>query len=308
MREVLGFALERHAIEDRLSTGERADAWIVHTWSEAILGNLDASVDAADRARAGLASGQASSFVLGATAWRAFSLYTLGRWDEALAEAARAERSWQESEFAAPWYAVNGFLPAYAIARSRNDPVGADHWRELLIRLNDRSDPNVRTRQLIGYLDEGPTGPPARAAVLRDFRTFTGRMDYVYLFLATVADRRERIGVEHIDAIVDFAAERALDLVTAQALRARGVERQDGADLQSALAMFERMGARPFVARVRTELGVVLGDRALVDRGLDDLEALGDMVQAALAAGECQAAWPAGTGKTVATPPATRGS
>ena len=40
----------------------------------------------------------------------------------------RAERAWQESELRAPWYAINGFLAALAIARGRGDTVGAAHW------------------------------------------------------------------------------------------------------------------------------------------------------------------------------------
>jgi hypothetical protein len=41
------------------------------------------------------------------------------------------------------------------------------------------------------------------------------------------------------------------------------------------------MGARPSAARARTELGLMTGDPALVERGLSDLEALGDLEQMA---------------------------
>ena len=284
MREVLEYALERHKIEDRLSTSERADAWIVHTWSEFILGNLDEAVEAAERARAGLMSGQASSFVLGATSWRVLALHALGRWDEALAEAARAERAWQESELEAPWYAVNCLMAAYSICRSRNDPVGAAHWRDLVLRIDERSDADVRTRQLVPYLNDDPAGVVSQ--VLADFRIWTGRYDYVYMALAYVADRRHPVGVKVLTSIVDYAAARGLDLVTAQARRARGIERQDRADLESALESFERMAAKPFVARLRTELGLLTGDSTMVDRGMDELEALGDVEQAGRVASE----------------------
>jgi hypothetical protein len=49
------------------------------------------------------------------------------------------------------------------------------------------------------------------------------------------------------------------------------------------------MGARPYAARVRTELGLLTGDAALVDRGLDELEALGDVEQAKRVAAERRA-------------------
>jgi class 3 adenylate cyclase len=287
MQEVLEYALERHKIEDRLSTAERADAWIVHTWSETLNGNLVAAADAAERARAGLASGQAASFVLGATSWRVMALHALGRWDEALAEAARAERAWQESELTAPWYAVNCLLAAYSICQGRNDPVGAAHWKELVIRMDERSDADVRTRRLIPYINDDPEGLTRQ--VLSDFRIWTGRYDYVYLALAYVADRRFAIGTELLDAIIAYTSERGLRLVTAQAHRARGIERQDRADLQAALADFEGMGATPYAARVRTELGLVTGDPALMDRGMDELEALGDVEQATRVAAERRA-------------------
>ena len=287
MREVLQHALERHKIEDRLSTAERADAWIVHAWSEFLIGNLEEAASAAERARAGLMSGQASSFVLGATSWRVLALHALGRWDEALVEAVRAERAWQESELEAPWYALNCLMAAYAISRSRNDPVSAARWRDLVLRIDERSDADVRTRRLIPYLNDDPAGVVSQ--VLADFRIWTGRYDYVYIALAYVADRRHPVGVELLDSIIEYTAARGLDLVTAQGQRARGLERQDRVDLEAALQTFERIGAKPFSARLRTELGRLLGDTGMSDRGMDELEAIGDVEQAARVAAERKA-------------------
>jgi tetratricopeptide (TPR) repeat protein len=287
MPEVLRFALERHTIEDRLSTSERADAWIVHTWSEMLNGDLVEAVDAAERARAGLMSGQASSFVLGATSWKVLALHALGRWDEALAEAARAERAWQESELEAPWYAVNCFMAAFSIARSRNDPVSAAHWRELLVRMDERSDADIRTRRLIAYVQDDPA--ELARQVLDDFRIWTGRFDYVYMALSLVADRRHPVGPELLGRILDYTDGRGLGIVAAAALRARGIETRSRDDLEAALAEFQRMAAKPLVARVETELGLLVDDQAMLDRGLDGLEATGDVEQAARVAGERRA-------------------
>ena len=293
MARVLELAKERHLFEDRVSTAERADAWIVQTWAELLLGQLDAAADSADRARAGLAPGRASSFVLGSTCWRVLALHALGRWDEALAEASRAERAWQESELQAPWYAINGFLAALTIARGRDDAVGADHWGGLVIRIEERSDAEVRTRRLMAYVTDD-LDALARDVVV-DFRVFAGRLDYVHLSLGLLADRRHPTDEAALGALIEYADERSLLLISAQAHRLRGVLTGDRADLEDALRMFEEMNAGPSAARLRTEVGMVTKDQALIDRGLDELTALGDVEQAARVAAECRSVAPSRT-------------
>ena len=278
MSRVLEYAKARQQFEDRISTSERVDSWIVRTWSEMLLGQLENGVESADRARAGLASGQAASFVLGATCWRILGLHALGRWDEALADAARAERAWQESELRAPWYAINGFLSAFTIARGRGDPVGAAHWRELIERIDERSDTGIRTTRLYAYANDDLDALGKN--VVEEFRIFAGRLDYVYLAMGLLADRRHGVSDDALDELIRYVGERGLRLVSAQARRLRGIQRADRDDLGAALAEFEAMGSRPFAARVRTELGTLSGDDPLIDRGLDELEALGDVEQA----------------------------
>jgi class 3 adenylate cyclase len=287
MRRELELAKERQQLEDRVSTYERADSWIVRTWAELLLGQLEDAVQSADRARAGLGTGQASAFVLGASCWRTVALHALGRWDEALADASRAERAWQESELRAPWYAINGFLAAFAIARGRGDPVGADHWRELIQRIDERSDAGIRTRRVFAYASDDLNA--LARDVVEEFRVFAGRLDYVYLSLGQLADRRHGVAEAALDELIRYVDERGLRLVSAQARRLRGVHRGDRADLAAALADFEDMGARPFAARARTELGMLDGNAELIDRGMDELEALGDVEQSARVAAERKA-------------------
>jgi hypothetical protein len=288
MRRVVELAEERHAFEDRVSTGERADAWIVQTWGQFILGELAAAEVSAERARAGLVSGQASAFVLGATAWRVLALHALGRWDEALAEAAHAERAWQESELKAPWYALSGFLAALAIARGRGDSIGADRWQGVITRIQERSDAAIRTRRLMAYVDDDL--PALAREVVADFRVFSGRQDYVHLALGLLADRRHPVETAVLDDLLEYAGARGLGLITAGTLRLRGVLAGSRADLEAALGAFEAMGAIPSVARVRTELGIVVGDATLIDPGLDALERLGDVEQASRVGAERKAA------------------
>ncbi|HUQ43684.1 MAG TPA: adenylate/guanylate cyclase domain-containing protein [Candidatus Limnocylindria bacterium] len=274
MAEVLPLIARRHEVEDRLTTEERTDAWIMHAWCETLLGKLDVAERAADRARAGLLSGQASAWVLGATAWRALTLHALGRWDEALLEAGRAERAWQESELRAPGFALNGFLAAFAIARSRGDLQAADHWRELGERIYQHTDPIVQYQRLMGYLRDDVDG---LEYVVSEFRVFAPRLDYVHLALASLADRRHPTDVSVLDSLIAYAEERGLLLISSQARRLRGLTRDDARDLQAALPQFERMGALPYIARTRAELGLATGNEALMTAGIDELAALGDV-------------------------------
>jgi hypothetical protein len=268
---------QRHALENRVSTGERTDARIVESWTETIRGNLETAERAADRARAGLVAGQASSWVLGASAWRCLDLAVLGRWDEALLDAERAERAWAESELEAPGYAVNGFLAAFGVARSRGDVVGATHWRDLVERIYQHSDASIRNQRLAAYLEDDVD---KLDAIVADYRVFTPRLDYVFLALSRLADLRHATPVPSLDALNDYAVERGLGLISSQVLRLRGIASGERGDLEAALADFERMNATPFIARAHAELGMLLGDAALIDRGLDELAAVGDVEHA----------------------------
>ena len=284
MAAVLEFVTERHAIEDRVSTTERADAWIVNAWAEAIRGNLGVAEQAAERSRSGFGAGQAPSFVLGATSWRILALHALGRWDEVFQEAIRAERALDESQLTAPWFAFNGFLAILSTARSRGDTVAADHWTNLVLRLTDRVVPDERIGRMLGFVT-GDLAALERGAI-HDFRYFTPRLDYVHLALAFLADRRFAVSVDAVTAVIDYTEQRGLLLPGSQARRLRGLATGSGEDLEVALAGFEQMGALPYRARAQTELGLLTGDATSIERGLDALETLKDVEHAARVAAE----------------------
>jgi class 3 adenylate cyclase len=284
MVTVLGLSQGRIDIADRISTSERADAWIVRTWALTLIGRLGEAVDAAERARAGLVTGQASAFVLGSTSWRVLALHSLGRWDEALADAVRAERAWLESELVAPWYSINGFLAAFAIARGRGDTIGAERWRQVLVRIDERSDAVVRTRRLFAYVEDDLDALGRN--VVEDYRVFAARFDYVGLSAALLADRRHPVDREALRGLIEYADSKGMGWVAAHARRLRGVLDSDAAELNAALAAFTSMGALPYVARTQTELGQRAGDLELLGRGMDALEKLGDVEQTARVAAE----------------------
>jgi class 3 adenylate cyclase len=284
--DVFTFTSERLAMSERLATTERIDASIMTSWAKALLGDLEGCEQAGAEARAGLGSGQAPSWSLGASAWRAFALHGLGRWDEAVVELQRATISWQEAEVRAPNFALHGFLAGLAIARSRADPIGVDQWRTAATTILDRTDPGIRTRRLRAYVQEDM--PELERLVLQDFRRFSGRFDYVYLTCQLLADRRHAASKAILDEVIEYTEARGVRLVSSQARRLRGLVGHDPKDLIAALEAFELMGARPSAARARTELGLLAGDHALVERGLEELEALGDLEHMARVAAEAR--------------------
>jgi class 3 adenylate cyclase len=285
--EVQENARLRLELGDRISTEERVDARIVQAWTEFILGNLDAAEEAGEQARAGLMPGQASAWVLGATAWRMSALHGMGRWDDVVLDLARAERAWAESELAAPGFSLNGFFAAFSVARSRGDVVLADRVAEEVRRILRRSDPLIRNQRMIAFIDADLAGLDE---VIRTARVFTPRLDHVYYALTLLADRRHSTPLEPLDELLDYALERGLNLISSQALRLRGLIGQDAADLERALELFKDMGAAPYVARATAELGILRGDGAAIERGLAGLEALGDVEHAARIASERKAA------------------
>jgi class 3 adenylate cyclase len=268
----------RLALGNRLSTGERLDSWIVSAWAYTLLGKLEAAEQSASSAVAGLTSGQAPSWVGGASAWRVLVLYTVGGWNEARAEAARMQRALAESEITAPWFALNGILAAYLIARARGETVDSDTWRAVAEDVFDRSDSTIRTQRLRSFFTGDLDG--LAITVVADFLTFTGRLDYVGLSLAELADHRRAMDPASLDRLVEYMDARSLPFISAPARRLAGLIRRDETELRAALEAFETMGARPAAARVSAELGLLAGDRAAVEAAIDELEKIGDRLHA----------------------------
>lgn len=281
---VIEIVSERLAFGNRVNSSERLDAWIVSTWAHTLLGKLEAADQAASAAVAGLGSGQVPSWVGGASAWRLLGLYVRGRWDEAVAESIRMQRALRESEIRAPWFALNGLLAGYLIARGKGDSVEEEAWRAAALAIFERSDPGIRTQRLRplfgGDVDE------LRTTVIADFMVFTGRLDYVALALGELADRRLGADPAHLDAMIQYLEDRSLVFVTAPARRLRGLLRRSEPDLRASLEEYEAMGARPFAARVRAELGLMSGDRGPAESAIADLEQIGDRLQAGRLAAE----------------------
>ena len=278
-RHVEMVAISRRRLElSGLASSERFDALITTAWSLFLLGQLEEAERVADGVRTGLASGQASAWVMGASAWRVEALWALGRWDEALIEAGRCEQAWRESEIHAPGFAVGGFIAAFSIAEARRDPVGVDRWRGAVDTILGRVDPGARIRYGDAYLRNDLVA--LADATVANFQRFTSRTDHVHLGLARLVDLRHPMESDLLRRLVAYMDDRGLELLAAQARRAIGTLEHDDEELRRSLEIFRAMGARPFVARVTAELGEVRNEDGLIDEGMSMLEALGDLDQA----------------------------
>jgi hypothetical protein len=274
--DALGFIRRRVGIPG-LVTSERLDALIMLSWMQLLRGDLGESETAAAAVREGLAPGQAPSWVMGASGWRTEALWTLGRWDEALVEAARCEQAWRESQIHAPGFATNAFLAAFSISRARRDPVDEEHWRGVAETIIQRNGPTSRNRRMEAFYRDDL--PALHETVVRHHRIFSGRLDYVHRALARLVDRRHLVEEEVLTELLDYVSVRDLRFLEAHTRRAIGVLHHRPEFLREALTGFEAMHARPFIARVKTELGMLERDQAVVDEGLAELERMGDLDQ-----------------------------
>jgi class 3 adenylate cyclase len=284
--EALRVTERRQAYADRLSFSERLDLTTMTAWLEFMRGNLEVSERIASTSRDGLGPGQASIWTMGASAWRIRALHLLGRWADALAEAARFERDWGDSEVAVPSFGTHGFIAARTIAQAQLDAVGADHWRELASTVIDRVEGTARLHRLRAYLADDLTG--VHDGVLANFRDYAGRMDYVELALTRLTDEGYPVELELVEEISSYAAPRNIRVLSAAAHRALGVGRDDRAHLARALELYRTMGARPFAARVEGELGLLEGNGRTVSQAIEALEQIGDLAGATRIAASAQ--------------------
>src|SRR5438105_796257 len=114
-------ALERIKFEDRLNLYERLDAHSMAAWMSYLMGDLAfAEKDSAEMV-ARVLPGQAPYPALHLYSWRALTLFTLGRWDEATALFYRCVEAWHDAGSLAAGYGLRGFVVGLDIGRARGD-------------------------------------------------------------------------------------------------------------------------------------------------------------------------------------------
>jgi tetratricopeptide (TPR) repeat protein len=219
-----------------------------------------------------LLPGQAPYPALHLFAWRALTLYTLGRWDEAAAAFWRAIECWHDAGSHAAGYGLRGFSVGLDIGRARGDSrlIGAatDAMESVLSRF-----PVNHINRLWGVYVRGEGGFTSNDPYL------SGQMPYeaVERRLCLASDRREQLPLEILDAGLDKAVRVGVPLLEAQVRRARALAFRDADELTQALAIWDRIGAVPHQGRARAERGMIVGDPSETEAGLATLKTLGDV-------------------------------
>ena len=265
-------ALQRTAFEDRLGLYERLDAHSMVAWMSYLMGDLELAERDSAAMVARLMPGQAPYPALHLYAWRALTLFTLGRWTEATALFWRCIESWHDAGSHAAGYALRGFGVGLDIGRARGDARLSGAATEAMESILSRFPQANHYRVLLAYIqgehafiEEDPYlhgNTPAETAERR---------------LSLACDRREQLSQFALDESLAKALQTRVPLVEAQARRARALAHHDVSEMSKAIEIWERIGAVPQLGRGRAERGLLNGDGAEIEAGLAMLKKLGDM-------------------------------
>jgi class 3 adenylate cyclase len=270
-------AQRRLTLEARLSLQERLDAYNVLAWQSTLVGALDEAVVAASRGLSAVQPGQDPHFALAVANWLPYALALRGRWDEVPAATERCRQLWMEGGRATAGYALTGFIAALEVFRAREDEAGIEACAEVVAEIVDQFREDHPTRRLAGFL--GPDTKALADSIATGWEFYIQRLQHVERAFAICADRGQAVPHDTVDRVIATSRRRAARPLLGQALRVRGAQRGSADDLREALALFEAIGAVPYVARVEVELGRLVDDAALVDRGVGRLRDLGDIGQ-----------------------------
>jgi class 3 adenylate cyclase/tetratricopeptide (TPR) repeat protein len=265
-------AHRRMAFESRLGLYERLDAYSMVAWMSYLMGDLAAADHDSSEMAARLLPGQAPYPALHLFAWRALTLYTLGRWDEAVAAFWRAMESWHDAGRLAAGYGLRGFSVGLNIGRARDDSrlIGAatGAMESVLMRFPADHINRIWTSYIRG--ESGFTADDPFLAGRYPFEGAEAR-------LSLACDYREHLPVQILDTGLARAVRAGVPLLEAQVRRARALAYRDASEMTRALAIWDRIGAVPYQGRARAELGLITGDQAEIAAGLDILKKLGDV-------------------------------
>jgi tetratricopeptide (TPR) repeat protein len=265
-------ARRRMEFESRLGLYERLDAYSMIAWMSYLLGDLaTADHDSAEMA-ARLLPGQAPYPALHLFAWRALTLYTLGRWDEAVASFWRAIEAWHDAGRHAAGYGLRGFSVGLDIGRARGDSRLIGAATDAMESVVGRFPADHINRLWVSYI-RGESGFTSTDPFVVAGRPLEGTERR----LSIACDHREQLPAEILEVGPEKALRAGVPLLVAQVMRARALAYRDPSEMTRALAIWDRIGAVPYQGRARAELGLLTGDEVETNAGLAILKKLGDL-------------------------------
>ena len=269
--EAMDTARKRVAFEDRLGLYERLDAHSMIAWMAFLMGDLATAERDSAQMVARILPGQAPYPALHLFAWRTLTLTLLGRFDEAVSMFWRAMEAWNDAGRHAAGYAVRGFVAGLDLGRARGDGRLESAAVEAISSILPRFPPDHVLQRLSGYL-KGSADLTANDALLR--RAYP--IEIAERRVALACDNREPVPEGMLEHELGTAISRRTPLLEAQIRRAIGLTRRDASQLSAAIAIWERVGALPNLARAHAEHGLVAGDQEETDAALSQLKKLGD--------------------------------
>jgi len=265
-------ARRRTEFESRLGLYERLDPYSMVAWMSYLLGDLaTADRDSAEMA-ARLLPGQAPYPALHLFAWRALTLYTLGRWDEAVACFWRAIEAWHDAGRHAAGYGLRGFSVGLDIGRARGDSRLIGAATDAMESVLGRFPADHINRLWVSYI-RGESGFTSTDP----FVVARCPLEGAERRLSLACDHREQLPVEILEVGPEKALRAGVPLLVAQVMRARALAYRDPSEMTRALAIWDRIGAVPHQGRARAELGLLTGDQVETNAGLAMLKKLGDL-------------------------------
>jgi hypothetical protein len=261
----------RLEMADRLVLTEVVDAQAMVAMASVVLGDFgEAERDSAD-ALAALRPGQVPMWALHLCSWRTYGLTLAGRWDEALSSAERAHQLWTEIGRGPAAFALLGFVAAMQISRCRRDARRTQVFEQTWDEISDRFGLSPRSR----FGEDIRSGKFQSMLPTIDFTGNNAAVLERWLYEAN--DRGVRVPRETVEPVLSEAKAMNAGALSVEVLRAIGLAEADANRLREALAIAERIGAKPAIGRLRCEIGLLSGDASLVEGGRQVLREIGDL-------------------------------
>jgi class 3 adenylate cyclase/tetratricopeptide (TPR) repeat protein len=271
--KALAIARKRISFESDLGLYERLDAHSMVTWMSYHMGDLAAGERDSSEMVSRLLPGQAPYPALHLFAWRAVTLYALGRWDDAVSMFWRAIEAWHDAGSHAAAYGLRGFLTGWDIGRARGDArlvgTATDAVQSIIARFPNTMMNRVVTAILQGdhgFRSEDPFPPPGLNPAEAMERRFN-----------LACDQRQALPPSALEGGIAWAQRIHVPLFEAQVRRARGLAYRDAWELSQAIEIWQRVGAQPQLGRGLAERGMLTGDSVETEAGLAILKKLGDV-------------------------------